>query len=126
MSASGHSGTAPAPDAAHPTVRAYISGFVGSLVLTLGVYLLVVYHALSAGPLVALILVVAVSQFTVQLVFFLHLGSEPRPRWRLLVFLSMVVIVLILVLGSLWIMNSLDSRMSITQQQQYMNSQGGI
>jgi len=34
--------------------------------------------------------------------------------------------VLILVLGSLWIMRNLDNRMTISQQQQYMNSEGGI
>ncbi len=38
----------------------------------------------------------------------------------------MAIVVLILVLGSLWIMRNLDSRMTMTQQQQYMNSQEGI
>jgi heme/copper-type cytochrome/quinol oxidase subunit 4 len=41
-------------------------------------------------------------------------------------FIAMAIIVLILVLGSLWIMRNLDSRMTTPQQEQYMNSQGGI
>lgn len=126
MSERRHATSAPLPGVGHLSLRAYVSGFVASLVLTIGAYLLVVERAVSAGTLIALILVIAVSQFAVQLVFFLHLGAEARPRWRLAMFLTMVTIVLILVVGSLWIMGNLNSRMSMPEQEQYMSSQGGL
>ncbi|MGD0447031.1 MAG: cytochrome o ubiquinol oxidase subunit IV [Candidatus Dormibacteria bacterium] len=111
---------------AHAGVRSYVSGFAISILLTIAAYLMVTDQVLPTGPLIAVILVVALAQFGTQLYCFLHLGTESRPRWKLLMFVAMVIIVLILVLGSLWIMRNLDSRMTIPQQEQYMNSQQGI
>jgi len=45
------------------------------------------------------------------LIFFLHLGIESKPRWNLLVFYFMVVVLAILLYGSFWIMSNLDYRM---------------
>jgi cytochrome o ubiquinol oxidase subunit IV len=59
-------------------------------------------------------------------VFFLHLGRETRPRWKLAVFLFMLGVILILVFGSLWIMTNLNYRMMPKQMVQYMNSQAGL
>ena len=60
-----------------------------------------------------------------RLYFFLHLGKETKPRWKLYVFGFMVSVVLIIVFGSIWIMNNLNYRMTPAQINQYMNSQGG-
>jgi len=108
------------------TLRAYVSGFVASLVLTLTAYLLVVNHKLTHRLLIAAIVALALTQFLVQLVFFLHLGRETRPRWKLAVFLFMIMVILILVFGSLWIMNNLNYRMTPEQINNYMNSQAGL
>jgi cytochrome o ubiquinol oxidase operon protein cyoD len=47
----------------------------------------------------------------IQLHYFLHLGDEPKPQWNLLTFGFMIGVVLILVFGTLWIMNNLNDRM---------------
>lgn len=107
------------------TLGTYISGYVLSLVLTLVAYLLVRHPAYSNSVIVAVIVVLAIVQFLVQLVFFLHLGRETKPRWKLFVAISMIGIVLILVLGSLWIMNNLNYRMTPQQVNTYLNDQGG-
>ena len=107
------------------TLRTYLSGYVLSLALTLAAYLYVVHPVYSSNILVAIILVLAVVQFLVQIVFFLHLGAEAKPRWKLFVFVFMVAIVLIIVIGSLWIMNNLNYRMTPQQINTYMNDQGG-
>jgi len=39
---------------------------------------------------------------------------------------AMVIVVLILVIGSLWIMGNLNARMTPAQEQQYMSAQGGL
>ena len=98
------------------TTRAYIRGFGLSLALTLTGWLLVNRHVenrhlfWSDKTLIVLILVLAVVQLVVQLVFFLHLGRESKPRWNLSVLSFAVIVLLILVLGSLWIMYNLDYR----------------
>lgn len=85
-------------------------GFALSVVLTLGAYFLVVEHIFSGNALDFVLAGLCLTQVLVQLLFFLHLGNEPKPYWNLLVFLFMVLVVAILVLGSLWIMHNLDYR----------------
>jgi cytochrome o ubiquinol oxidase operon protein cyoD len=105
----------------------YVGGYIFSVLLTLEAYLLTTSHRLTAGQLVATILSLAIAQFVVQLYFFLHLGDEPRPRWRLAAFGFMVLVVLILVLGSLWIMHNLNyHNFTPEQMNQYINSQDGL
>jgi len=88
--------------------RTYIVGFIISIVLTLEAYFLVTRGALSQWVLIFTILALAVVQLFVQLYFFLHLGEETKPRWRLTTFLFAGLVVLIVVFGSLWIMTNLD------------------
>lgn len=90
------------------TYLTYIAGFVLSVMLTLVAYVLVVQGALSNRLVTGAIVALAVCQFLVQVVFFLHLGRERKPRWNLMVFGFMLMVLFILVLGTLWIMNNLD------------------
>jgi cytochrome o ubiquinol oxidase operon protein cyoD len=108
------------------TLRTYVTGFVASIVLTIAAYLLVTHRALSRRTLIAAVIGLALAQFLVQLLFFLHLGRETKPRWKLMVALFMVMVVLILVFGSLWIMTNLNYRMTPDQINKYMNSQAGL
>ena len=104
----------------------YINGFVLSIILTVTAYLIVMHHALSYDFTISTIVELAIVQFLVQLVFFLHLGREARPRWKLFVFLFMLLVVGILVFGSLWIMNNLNYRMTPQQINTYLNNQDGL
>lgn len=89
----------------------YSIGFAGSILLTLAVYLLVTQAALSGGILLAAITILAIIQFFVQMFYFLHLGEEARPRWRTLSFVAMAGVLLLIVFGSIWIMNNLNYHM---------------
>ncbi len=108
-----------------PTLKAYVTGFILSLVLTLGAYFAVVYNLLSGNALTLPILVFAVIQLLVQMIFFLHLHKGEDRKWNFMVLLSTVTIVLILVVGSIWIMNHLNYNMTPSQMNNYMNDQGG-
>lgn len=108
------------------TLRTYITGFVASIALTVTAYLLVSHHSLSRRALIAAVTGLALVQFLVQMLFFLHLGRETKPRWKLLVALFMAMVVLILVFGSLWIMTNLNYRMTPGQINTYMKSQAGL
>lgn len=117
----------------HLTYRSYVTGFLGSLTLTLAAYVLVRSHtggqeALFSHPwILGAVAVLALIQFGWQIYFFLHLGQENQPRWKLLILIFMLIIVLILVGGSIWIMYNLNTRMmpSPTQINNYMQQQGG-
>jgi cytochrome o ubiquinol oxidase subunit IV len=90
-------------------MTSYIVGFGLSLGLTLTAYTLVDNRTTASdNALIAGILMLAVTQLVVQLVFFLHLADETRPRWHLMAFGFMLLVLLIVVFGSLWIMNHLS------------------
>ena len=112
----------------HITTANYLFGFILSLVLTITAYVVVVNHILPSEILIFVIAGLAIVQFVVQMIYFLHLGFGEDSRDRFLVLGFAGVIVTILVVGSLWIMNNLNQRMMPTQQQmdQYMNDQTGI
>ncbi|HUA13474.1 MAG TPA: cytochrome o ubiquinol oxidase subunit IV [Candidatus Sulfotelmatobacter sp.] len=108
------------------TLRTYFTGYILSIILTLGAYLLVVNrHTIERSVVLILIVAFALIQFLVQLYYFLHLGKETKPRWKLFVFGFMVSVVLILVFGSIWIMNHLNTRMTPAQVNTYLSNQGG-
>jgi cytochrome o ubiquinol oxidase operon protein cyoD len=112
----------------HLRLSNYIVGFVGCVALTLVAYLLVTQQAGSTGTLVGLLSGLALAQFLVQMVLFLHIGDEKQPRWKLMALLFMTGIVLIVVVGSVWIMNNLNYRMMDSPQKQteYLKSQDSI
>lgn len=108
---------------------AYVTGFGLSLLLTITAYVSVINQSISRHMLIAVIVGLAVAQLLVQLVFFLHLGRESRPRLNLVVFLFMLLVIGILVIGSLWIMYNLDYHMTPNQMDQHLLEQydkGGI
>lgn len=116
-------------DSMQPTNRSYVIGFGLSVTLTLIAYFTVKHHSLSHFSLVSIVVSLAILQFGVQMIFFLHLGHETKPRWKLLVLGLMLLVVAILVFGSLWIMNNLNyNMMHMTPQQtyQYMHNNEGI
>lgn len=90
-------------------VRSYSLGFGLSVILTLAAYTLAARHIGSGWSLIYALVALAVSQLFVQLVFFLHLSPRSKPRWNLIVLAFAVMVVLILVLGSLWIMHHLSA-----------------
>lgn len=94
----------------HGTLKSYVIGFVASLFLTAGSFLLVALKLLAGHTLAYTITGLAITQAIVQVLFFLHVGQEPKPRWESLVFYFMLLILAIIVVGSLWIMYDLNDR----------------
>jgi cytochrome o ubiquinol oxidase operon protein cyoD len=95
----------------HGSYAAYIVGFVLSVVLTLVAYFTIVNGWLSGRGALLFVAALAIVQLLVQLLFFLHLGEERGPRWNLMSFLFAGLVVIIVVVGSLWIMHNLNHNM---------------
>jgi cytochrome o ubiquinol oxidase operon protein cyoD len=110
----------------------YAIGFILSVILTVVAYAVVVNDTITssyAAPLLAIaISLLASIQLVVQLLFFMHLSEEQRPRWKLMTFIFCFVILGVIVFGSLWIMFDLNDRMMMTptEMTEYMNRQTGL
>jgi cytochrome o ubiquinol oxidase operon protein cyoD len=92
------------------SLRVYLIGYTLSLLLTIVSFGLVVTQMLSGSRLVYTLIGLALTQAAVQLIFFLHVGQEAKPRWETLVFFFMLLVLLIVVIGSLWIISDLNVR----------------
>jgi len=99
--------------ATYGTYQSYTVGFVLSILLTLFSFYLVGSAALPPKTLYIAVGALAITQLFVQLVFFLHLNTHSKSSWNLLSFLFTLVVVLILVLGTLWIMYNLYANMGM-------------
>lgn len=120
-------------DTEQATLGLYINGFVLSIFFTLIAFGLVEYHIHSGHTvfthpfLIGATVTLALAQFFAQMYFFLHLGRETKPRWKLLVLFFMILVVFIVVAGSIWIMYNLNYHMTPQQINTYMlNQNGGV
>jgi len=100
-------------DADTGTQITYAAGYLLSLALTVTAFLLVHKHIDShhLNPSDDFMLValsaLAIIQLFVQLIFFMHLDRESKPRWNNLALAFAAIVVFILVGGSYWIMTNL-------------------
>jgi cytochrome o ubiquinol oxidase subunit IV len=97
--------------ASHGTVKSYLIGFVLSVILTAIPFGLTMGHVLPAASLVPVIVLLAVVQILVHLYFFLHMNASSSQVWNNAAFVFTVLIVVILIVGSLWVMYHLNSNM---------------
>lgn len=109
------------------TIGSYIVGFTLSALLTLSSYLVVTQNLIPKDITVGVIIFLALLQFIVQSIYFLHLDKENGPRWNLSVFLSALSLVDLIVIGSIWIMTHLNYNMMPNNIiQNYIQSDEGI
>ncbi len=90
------------------TALSYFFGFLASLILTLAAYFSVTQALFSGWVLKLVVAGLGLLQAWVQFGLFFHLTKESKPRWNLIVFLFTIMVTLILVFGSIWIMNNLN------------------
>ena len=118
-----------APGAPHNNimseVTAYIIGLALALILT-GVSFWVASTSVLWGPGVAVGLVVlAIAQMGVHLVFFLHITSGPDNTNNVLALAFGVLIVFLVMVGTIWIMAHLAANMGPTPEIMNMMTQRG-
>lgn len=90
----------------------YVFGFFLSLGLTIMAYVLVTSGQFAGTGLLGSILTLAVIQMLGQIYFFLHLGRGPKPLYNLVFFGATAGVILVVVGGSVFIINNLYSTMS--------------
>ncbi|MEM1404339.1 MAG: cytochrome o ubiquinol oxidase subunit IV [Pseudomonadota bacterium] len=97
--------------AAHGSVREYLVGLLLSVVLTAIPFGMVMGGFGSEGLAITLILLCAIAQVMVQLIFFLHMNGSSQQSWNTASAAFVVVLVGILIVGSIWIMQHLNHNM---------------
>lgn len=100
------------PEREPSTARPYVIGFLLSVVCTLVPYYMVVEKIVTGTTLLATIIGFAMVQLIIQVVFFLHIGREKKPRFNLFFLVSTIGIIFVVVVGSIWIMNHLHYNMA--------------
>ncbi len=98
-------------------LRKYVTGFVAAIALSFISYTVATGSAVSSpGATMAVLLVLAAIQLAIQLICFLHLGANDRSRDRTITLLFTLTMMLVIVIGSLWIMKNLDYRMGMSPE----------
>jgi cytochrome o ubiquinol oxidase operon protein cyoD len=98
----------------HKSLATRCIGFIVSLIFTMVAFIIVMvpdFLHLKMTTNVLFLLLLAVLQFVTQSICFLNILDEKGPRWNLVVFLSTLTMVLIIIIGSIWIMDHLDCHM---------------
>ena len=116
-----------APGSPHDAVisetMAYIIGLALALILT-GVSFWVASTSALWGPGVAVGLVVlAIAQMGVHLVFFLHITSGPDNTNNVLALAFGVLIVFLVMIGTIWIMTHMNANMAISPELMNLQTQ---
>ncbi len=93
------------------SMRVYLFGYLLSLVLTVVAFLSLETTVVWGPGIPVLLLVLAVAQMGVHLVFFLHIGTGHDSTNNVLALAFGILIVGLLVGGSMWIMYNLDHNM---------------
>jgi cytochrome o ubiquinol oxidase operon protein cyoD len=103
----------------------YVIGLVLALVLT-GISFWVASTASLWGPGVAVGLVVlAIAQMGVHLVFFLHITTGPDNTNNVLALAFGVLIVFLVMIGTIWIMGHMNANMMPTEDMMNLQAQHG-
>ena len=98
---------------AHGSVKSYVTGLVLSLILTIIPFGVVMSGTLSVLTTVIVVAVTAVLQILVQLVMFMHMNTKADEGWNVMSFVFTLTILVLVVGGSLWIMQHLHLNMMI-------------
>ncbi|MEM1004585.1 MAG: cytochrome C oxidase subunit IV family protein [Pseudomonadota bacterium] len=91
--------------------RRYVIGYGGSLVLTLAMFGVSYHFGIETPGAYLTIGLLGLAQLIVQLVYFLHIDRRRSSREDLDLILFSTLVLLIIILGTIWILGNLAIRM---------------
>jgi len=95
----------------HGSLGSYLAGFVLAVVLTAASFWLVLHGGFTRETTLLGLAVLAAVQIVVHLVFFLHMNTSSGQRWNIVAFAYTVLTVLIVIVGTLWVMHNVTMQM---------------
>nr|BET44359.1 MAG: cytochrome o ubiquinol oxidase subunit IV [Candidatus Aschnera chinzeii] len=94
-------------------IKNYIIGFIASVILTLIPFGLVFSDIVSKKYTLIVIILSAIIQIIVHLIYFLHINTNKANQWNLLALIFTLIIITIIISGSIWIMHNLHLNMML-------------
>jgi cytochrome o ubiquinol oxidase operon protein cyoD len=116
---SGHEDHAPGdepPEESSHWVRNANIGLAFSIVLTVAAFLLADSNIIYTPAIPVALIVLAIGQMGVHLVFFLHITTGPDNTNNVLALVFGILVVFLIVVGSIWIMGHLAGNMMPAEQ----------
>lgn len=98
-------------DSSHGSYKSYMVGFVLSIILTAVPFGLVMFPTISKIATLWVVLIFAVVQVLVHLVYFLHLDRSTGQRNNVVAFAFATLVIFLLVGLTVWIMFSIHTAM---------------
>lgn len=95
----------------HHDLRTYLTGFVLAIALTAASFWVVLSGGLAAGTTLTVIGILGLAQLLVHFRYFLHIDRSRQKREDLDLILFTTFVVVIIVLGTTWILGNLHDRM---------------
>lgn len=92
-------------------IRSYLMGLGFATILTVASFWAASAHPIWGPALPVALIVLAIAQMGIHLVFFLHVTTGPDNTNNVLALAFGVMVVALVVLGSIWIMNHLSHNM---------------
>ncbi|MFC3691234.1 cytochrome o ubiquinol oxidase subunit IV [Chenggangzhangella methanolivorans] len=97
----------------HGTMRDYVTGFILSAILTAIPFWLIMGDVFRSPTTAAVVvLLFAVAQIFVHMIYFLHMSPKSEGGWTMLAMIFTVVLVVITLAGSFWVMFHLHANMT--------------
>ena len=107
----------------HGSLRSYLTGFVLAAILTVIPFWLVMGHVFQSHWLtITIVLVLAIVQILVHVIYFLHLDTRSEGGWNMLSFIFTMVLVVIVLGASIWVMYNENSLMMPMSQQAHQGT----
>lgn len=96
---------------AHGNLKSYLIGFALAIILTVAAFGLAMGGYFTPATTAAFVLLLAVVQVVVHLIYFLHMDSKSENGWNMMALIFTIIILATVLAGSVWIMHHLDSNM---------------
>ena len=106
-----------------PRLRGYVTGFGLAILLTATSFFIAGTNLVWQPSIPVALVVLAIAQMGVHLVFFIHITTDPDNTNNILALAFGLLIVFLVVAGSLWIMANLNQNMPMPSMDQIMQMQ---
>lgn len=99
-------------EGAHGSRKDYLIGFILSVILTAIPFGLVMSGVITDARVTAgIVMVFALVQIVVHMIYFLHMNSKSENGWTLMALIFTIVVLTICLAGSLWVMYHMNLNM---------------
>jgi cytochrome o ubiquinol oxidase operon protein cyoD len=106
-----------------PRLLGYFTGFGLAILLTATSFFVAGTNLVWQPSIPVALVVLAIAQMGVHLVFFIHITTDPDNTNNILALAFGLLIVFLVVAGSLWIMDNLNQNMPVPSMDQIMQMQ---